>query len=233
MSLRTVQRALVATLVVGVLTIGLAQAITFNVLWERETGSQLFWNDDGQVVLLVGLRTDGWSGSSIAYLWEYLIARLGEPNVTEELAESVQVYRWDDAGFSQQRLSNTQMSSYRLHEGSLYGPSGDGFSRLTHQGFERVPRGEAQAIVGKSVTPPFSDVDGWSGRSDLLAIRPGATKEHSVRFRNQELLVVAEKSATGLEKSIDVILGGERRRVFEISEARQSVDLQKYHAARQ
>ena len=217
------QRSLIAVFIVWAAAVIAGNALAVNVSWHRETGTQLLWNGRNEVLVLVGLRTDGWSGSGLAYVWEYVMAVLQIPSDIEEREAHVEVYSWDGGRFEQQRLDNTRMSSYVVHNGTLYGPMGKGFAVWEGRSFREITREAAQAVVADATAGPFSNIDGWSSRTNLLAIEPGATREHTVLVGNQNFIVVATKSASGLDKSIDVIFGGNRQRLWQISESRQIV----------
>lgn len=197
-----------------------AQMTTVRMLLHREIGTQLFWNDHTHSLLvLIGLRTNRWSVSGVSYAWGYVMAALGVPMSSDEEIDSVLLYHWNGRELREEVISDTHMSWYMLSGGAPYGVKGRGAVRWTGEAFEPISRDEARVASAKAISAPFTSVDGWSSRVNVLTIPPGSTQEHlTTAGRTGNLVVLASKSADGRSKAIDIILDGKSQRLWAIDE---------------
>lgn len=211
-------------LIASAATLALGFVVPVYVIWDRETGAQVVWSSDGEIIIQVGQRTDGWSGSIVAFLWDAILANsVGAPVETIKLAERVFVFSWNGAAFERQEMEDTPLNWYWVHNRTMYGTVGNALSRWTGKEFERIDRGEAQRVLAHGTSAWFTDIDGWSSLVNLLAIAPGAVTEHRISPGRQDVVIIASKSSDGRSKSLEVTVGNERRPLWALTERTQLV----------
>ena len=96
---------------------------------------------------------------------------------------------------------------------------------------ERSCLREARAVSATLTFDLSLPRDGWATRGNVLAIGPGVSHEIAVSGGGVDLTIVAASSADGKSKSLDVMFGAERERLWQNDETWRFVDEGTYSSA--
>jgi hypothetical protein len=225
----TMKRALVIAIVISLPVVS-AVVVRAHIVWERETITQLLWNEH-EAYLMIGMRRTGWWGNYAQLAWYAALNyfRIGTP--ARDTYNWVTVMRCTGDGVEQHLVPGPTIPTY-VYENRVYGRYQGTLAKWTGTFFERISEGEEKRVeAGRSPMGEFSAFNGWSKRLNILS-GPAGESEYPLRLGGQTMamkLVIDRQGAT--KKTIYLNRPGQPpQKMWELDERAQYVTWDEYNA---
>jgi hypothetical protein len=229
------RKALVVIVVVALGVVSSLAAVTWYTgpaVANRDNDAVMLWSADEAYVFIKVSRL-GWQRGSLAVLRDFTKAALGVGMygaTPTDVVRDLVVIRITRSGVERFDIPDLTLGFIGIADGRIYGVADGRTLRWTQTRFEPLPAHESFE-PGKMARMNFENRDGWSGRSNILSQRYGATP-FKITVAGDEWIVTAHNdSQASQSKSIEIGRGGEKaKEVWSQVQKTRSVDFSEYEA---
>jgi len=226
---------IVSLVVVVLVLLGVCAMAYFNryaVAWTDHAG-QILWNAD-EAYLFIQVGRNGWRGSYLRYvvrLANNFLFQAGSPPT--ETRRAIQVFTLTSDGVEAYPIPETGIGGLTNFAGNIYAREGGMLIRWTGRSFVRSTDEEDQRFRAATTKAGanFDNVNGWSGRSNVLNRAFGDTEFKLVVGGRQLSLIAHISSYPEQWKAIDIKRPGrEPQRVWYQDQSGKYVSRKEYEA---